>query len=214
MVKYWKKMGLVSPQDLQSAITEQQYLRSRPVGEIISAKTKLPQAIIDSTIEQMRRQTDTIITSRTRKPVRVGDILMEAGIVTQEQIDDALATHQTGKKKRIGEILIDHRLINEDQLLSALASKFHMPFMDLSDIEPTHEALTCLSTELVKRMKVFPIEIVDNQLVVATCEPADVSIDDTLRFHTSLHIKLVVATAAHITAAIERHYTSSQPTDS
>ena len=81
--------------------------------------------------------------------MKVGDILIEAGLVTKEQVEAALSSQDVGKRKKIGRLLIDEGLITEDQLLMALAVKFRLPFVDLDTMVPTQEALACLPIDVV-----------------------------------------------------------------
>ena len=134
---------------------------------------------------------------------RVGDILISEGLVTREQVEDAL---RTGEKKKIGAILIERGLVSEGQLLAALADKFRIRFIDLTDVTPSAEALTSLSVNIVNQMQVLPLELHGKKLVVATSEPTDNAIADSLRFITNYNIEVVVAVSHQISAAIAKYY--------
>lgn len=134
---------------------------------------------------------------------RVGDILVNEGLVTREQVENAL---ELGHKDKIGTILIERGFISEEQLLKALAAKFGSRFIDLSEIIPSPEALTALPKKIVNQMHVLPLELQGKRLVVATSEPTDHAISDSLRFITNYHIELVVAVSRQISTAIEKFY--------
>ena len=138
--------------------------------------------------------------------VRIGDLLIQAGLVSREAVEEALQTQSAGKKKRIGELLIEKGLITEEQLLIALSTKFRMPVIDLSLTSPTKEALACLSKEMVMQLKVLPLSVDNRHLTVATSDPTDATIGDNLRFLTNLGIDFVAATATEILDAIETYY--------
>ncbi|MBJ6748746.1 GspE/PulE family protein [Geomonas anaerohicana] len=136
---------------------------------------------------------------------RVGDILVESGLVTREQVEAAFKS-QKGKKLQVGELLIMKGLITEEQLLSALATKFRLRFVDLETVIPGEAALSAISEGLATRLKVFPISLEGRKLVVATCAPTDLTIGDNLRFSTNFVPELVVASSHQIMAAIDKYY--------
>ncbi|MBU5635465.1 Flp pilus assembly complex ATPase component TadA [Geomonas sp. Red69] len=136
---------------------------------------------------------------------RVGDILVESGLVTREQVEAAFKS-QKGKKLQVGELLIMKGLITEEQLLSALATKFRLRFVDLETVVPTDAALSAISEGLATRLRVFPISLDGRKLVVATCAPTDLTIGDNLRFSTNFAPELVVAPSRQILAAIDKYY--------
>jgi type II secretory ATPase GspE/PulE/Tfp pilus assembly ATPase PilB-like protein len=138
-----------------------------------------------------------------RHNIRVGDILIAENLVTREQVEQAL---ETGERKKIGALLIERGLVTEDQLLAALAQKFGLPFVNLTGITPATEALGTLSRSLVNQMQVLPLELRHRTLVVASSEPTESVIGDCLRFITSLKIELVIAVSSQISALIDRFY--------
>ncbi|HEY3489518.1 MAG TPA: ATPase, T2SS/T4P/T4SS family [Candidatus Deferrimicrobiaceae bacterium] len=190
--------GLLSADKIDQALDAQKALRDRRIGDLISESAKVPKETIEKTLRTARK-TD-------RRNVRVGEVLIAAGLVTREQIEKAFDKQVSGKRVRVGELLVRQGLVTEEQLLNALAAKFQMRFVDLTGRVPTDEALAALSEGLVDRLHVLPLEIEEDRLVVATSAPADHTIGDALRLRTKHEIELVVAPAAKIAEAIERHY--------
>ena len=134
---------------------------------------------------------------------RVGDILIAEGLITREEIENALAV--SGKRK-IGEILIERGLVTEDQLLAALAARFNIRVIDLTQVTPSPEALAALAKNVVNQMKVLPLELKGKRLVVATSEPTDPTIADSLRFITNYNIEMVSAVSGQIMEAIDKYF--------
>ncbi len=193
-----KEQGVVAPQEIDTALARQKHLRNRRVGEILVEKHKLNATSVELLLEDAQKT--------TKKPhcSKVGEILVEAGLVTRLQVDEALAAQVAGKRKRVGTILVDLGLITEEQLLSALAQKFGLKIVDLDKLTPAPEALKCLAQEMMVKMQVLPLEIHRNRLVVATSNPTDPVIAQNLRFVTNCPIELVVASARQIAAQIAR----------
>ncbi len=195
-----KEKGYISDSNIETVLEEQQNLRARRVGEIIAENNDLSQDLIDTAIRNVMNSPER------RRTLRVGDLLVSAGLVTSDQVQEALVSQENGRKKKIGTLLIEKGFITEDQLLLALSAKFRIRHVDLKDIIPTQSALNSLSAELVYRFKIMPLESDDKHIVVATSEPTEHTIAEVLRFNTNRKVEMVTATSQQIAAAIEKYY--------
>jgi len=192
-----EKKGLLQRSDIQKILKKQQSLKSRRVGEIISEQNKISINDVEAVLQKSSK-------SGTIPPnTRVGDILIEEGLVTRQQVDEALASQHTGKKKKIGQLLVETGLVSEDQLLLALSTKFRMRFVSLENITPHRKALDALPGYLIRKLHIFPLEYTDDRLVVATSNPTDSTISNIIRFSTNQKLELIVATFNDIAAAIK-----------
>ncbi|TNF48699.1 MAG: type II secretion system protein E, partial [Deltaproteobacteria bacterium] len=180
------QQGLVNEAALDEALTEQKELRNRRVGEIIAERAEVPQIIVEQAIDNAFKQ-------GKKQQVRVGDILVEAGLVTNQQVEEALQDQASGKRKRIGLILIEKGLITEDQLLEALAHKFGLKVIDLEDTQVDPQALKKVPRDMIIRMQSLPISLQGTTLTVATANPTDPTISENLRFATNCQVELVCA---------------------
>ncbi len=192
--------GFVSNDKIEEVLKTQGELRTRRMGEVITASTDLVQGRVEQTIQEAAG--NPVIP----RYARVGDILVEAGLVTREQVEKAFRNQQGDKKLKVGEILIKQGLITEHQLLSALATKFRLRFVNIENVIPSEEALGAISEGLANRLQVLPIELDGRKLVVATSTPTDQTVGDSLRFSTNYIIELVVAYPHQIAAAIYKYY--------
>ena len=141
--------------------------------------------------------------SKRRK--QLGEVLLEEGLVTYEQLDEA-TSQQARSGKPLGRILIDLGFVVEQDLVSALAKQIGLPFVDLSEYPVDPAAASLISDSLAKRYSAMPIGYDDSKLVVAMSDPANVFALDDIRTITGLDIKPVVATRADITNAIARFH--------
>lgn len=194
----------LSEKSIEETVEKQETLRSRRVGELIATEANIPHAVIEKTLQSVPRK------QVIPRNFKIGDILIEAGLVTPDQILKALETQKADRKVRIGELLINLGYITEEQLLLALATKFEMEFVDLEKVVPSSEALKTLSEGMVSRLEVFPLEIAGRKLRVATANPTDHTINDSLRFSTSYFIDMVVSTRDQIKVAIDRYYNQNK----
>lgn len=133
----------------------------------------------------------------------LGEILVDDGFITQEQLDDARAeSEQSGKS--LGRTLIDLGLAGEAALVKALATQIGLPFMDLGDFQIDLTAASLVPQSLAKRYNALPIAFEEETLIVAMSDPGNVFAVDDIRTLTGRDIRIVVSTRTDITEAIER----------
>lgn len=192
--------GIVSHYSINTTLDAQRKLREKKLGEIISEQTDVPHRTIENVIEQAYRA------GKVTPRMKLGDILINANIITQAQLDEALASQDRGKKVRLGELLTSRGLISDEQLLMVLALKFRLQFVDLNEVKPTPEAIAAIPADTAYALHVLPLEDNGKRLIVATSEPTDYTIPDSLYYYTKRRIEMVVATPQLISAALQRHY--------
>ncbi|MGZ4120647.1 MAG: GspE/PulE family protein [Actinomycetota bacterium] len=133
----------------------------------------------------------------------LGEILIDDGLITEEQLDDARReSEQNGKS--LGRTLIDLGLVGESNLVKALATQIGLPFMDLSDFQIDMTAASLVPQSLAKRYTALPIAFEEEVLIVAMSDPGNVFAVDDIRTLTGRDIRIVVATRTDIGDAIER----------
>ena len=143
------------------------------------------------------------MTTVKRKSKQLGQILIELGLITPEQLEAALEEHQK-TPKALGRVLIDLGMIKEADLVRALAEQVGLEFVDLADaqIDPASTAL--LPEALARRYRALPIGDRDGKLLVAMSDPANVYALDDIRTITGRDVQPVVATSADVEQAIQK----------
>src|SRR5438132_3034453 len=143
------------------------------------------------------------MTTVQRKSKQLGQILIELGYITSEQLEQALEEHRQTPKS-LGRVLIDLGMIKEGDLVRALAEQVGLEFVDLADypIDPT--ATTLLPDALARRYRAIPIGERDGKLLVAMSDPANVYALDDIRTITNRDVQPVVATANDVEQAIQK----------
>ena len=144
------------------------------------------------------------MTTVKRKSKQLGQILIELGYITQDQLEQALAEHQRTPKS-LGRVLIDMGMIKEGDLVRALAEQVGLEFVDLAEhpVDPT--ATTLLPEALARRYRAIPIGERDGKLLVAMSDPANVYALDDIRTITNRDVQPLVATAADVERAIQKY---------
>ncbi len=140
---------------------------------------------------------------------RIGDILLEEGLVDEGQLRSAL-THQGRWGKRLGESLVDLGFISETQLIVTLSRMFRVPAVEMKKIQIKPEALQLIPGDYCEKHQVIPLAIREvegrKQLVVAFSDPSDLTAADELRFLTNMPIYRVIGSASEIERAVRNRY--------
>ncbi len=140
-------------------------------------------------------------TNAAPKRVRVGDLLVEKGLVTEEQIGKALAFQKDrGHKKLLGEVLIELEYVTDAQVMEALAEAYGIPFVNLDTTVSDPAILDVLPKDFRDQQCVLPLFLVNGKLTLAVAEPANVFIVEEVTRITGHSVQLVAATAKDILA--------------
>lgn len=131
--------------------------------------------------------------------------LVDRGLITPDQLDEALAEHRASGE-RLDRVLVRKGYASRDQVLAALGDQFHMPVVDLADVEVEPKVLEALPSKLVYRQSCVPISRSDDRLVIATSDPFGIEALDELRLVTGCAIDLVLADEDDLRKFIRVHY--------
>ncbi len=142
---------------------------------------------------------------KTKK--KMGDILIEAGLITSDQVETAMFLQKTNKK-RLGKILIELGHVTEEQLAKAISRQFSLPILDWEAVTVNKEVLSLVPREIAEKGLVFPIELQDKELLLAMADPLDFGTMDYITFLNGLRISVTVSTESAILEAVEKHYGS------
>ncbi len=133
---------------------------------------------------------------------RLGEILVDMKLVSEEQIDACLA-RQKDTHKRLGQLLLEDKVVSELELTKALATKFGIEYLDLTQVQLDMSAAGLLSERLCRRYGAIPVRFLDDTtLQVAMVDPANVLVADDLRIMTGYSIVPAIASEEDITGAI------------
>lgn len=139
-----------------------------------------------------------------KKTKQLGQILVEAGLINEDQLTHALK-EQERVPKSLGRILIDLGLIREVDLVAALAQQVGLEFVDLSEYPIDPAAASLIPESVARRYRAMPVAFQDSKLVVAMSDPANVYALDDIRTITGREVQPVVATASDVEQAIRKY---------
>src|SRR6266540_1665784 len=139
---------------------------------------------------------------------KLGKLLVEAKLITEQQLSEALATMKQAKGiGRLGSTLVKMGYVPEEQLLQFLAQQYRVSAVDLKmhqHIDPAIIKLVPL--ELVKKHMVLPLKRVGATLTVAMMDPTNIFALDDLKFRTNYTIEPVIAAESSLIEAIKKYY--------
>lgn len=147
-----------------------------------------------------------------RKRKRLGDLLVDANVITSEQLQEALKK-QREMGLRLGETLIEMRFTDEQEICEALHQQMGFPIAKIREARLAPEIITLLPEGIVRRHNVVPFELDPdnpNILRVAMADPLDILAIDDLSIVTNMQIEPMVATPSDVHFAIERYYGNEQ----
>ena len=143
------------------------------------------------------------------KRPKVGEILLEAGVIDEMQLRAALGD-QANWGARIGLTLVKMGLIEERDLVWALAQQLQIPVVQLEGKRIQREVLDLVPVELAEKYMCVPLFVRQNEgfqtLFVGMDDPANLEALDDLGFRTSLRIRPVLVSASELCEAIDRFY--------
>lgn len=144
--------------------------------------------------------------STDRPSIRIGDLLVEQGLMTPEQIDQALAyQRERGHRKLLGEIVVELKFVTEEQVLGCLAEAFGVPFSHISPRVADPRVVEMLPREFLEKQTVLPLFHVQGKLTVAVAEPANVFLVEEIQRLAGCPVQLVAATARDIRSTLDAH---------
>ncbi len=139
---------------------------------------------------------------------KLGEVLIEDGVVTPEQLERALAA---SGGSRLGETLVAEGLVSEERLYRAIAKQHGISFVALRDVTPDQEAVKLLNASTARRYQCVPLKRVADTLRLATANPLNVLAVNDISLITGLNIELVVMMPRDVDKALSRLYGESSP---
>ncbi|MEW6440435.1 MAG: type IV-A pilus assembly ATPase PilB [bacterium] len=139
---------------------------------------------------------------------RIGERLIEAGLITKAQLEEALR-----EQKRAGGLLGSNLIrlghVREEDLLQFLSQQYGFPAIDVNVAVVPPDVLKLIPVDVVQKHKVLPVSRAGSTLVVAMTDPTNYLVIDDIKFLTGYNIDVVVAEETALKKAIDRHYDQS-----
>lgn len=136
---------------------------------------------------------------------KLGEMLVEAGLIDNVQLQSSLA-HQQKWGMRLGAALIEMKFISERDLASFLEKQLNTQCISIMTKELAPEVINSIEADVAKKYSIFPVEVKDKEVVVATANPLDLQAMDELGFSIGMRITPKLALESEINRAIRFYY--------
>ena len=136
---------------------------------------------------------------------KLGEILIEAGLVREQQINEALK-QQKGSGDPLGEVLVRMGALKEEDIAYALARQYGLPYIDASRYAIQGEFMTLLPPSLMDQHRMVVLDRIGDFLIIAIAGVIDTDLLDQIEKKTKCQVFLYVSTYSQVREAIKKHY--------
>ena len=147
-----------------------------------------------------------------RKKIRIGDLLVEAGAITEEELQEALA-YQKENGGRIGNVIMELGFISQELLITVLTTQMGIDYIELKACKLDEDLLKQVPENLVNKYKAIPIGYDENNpniLRVAMVDPMDLNAIDDIGIATNTQVEPLLAMEDDVMEAIGKYYGNAQ----
>ncbi len=148
--------------------------------------------------------------AEVRRRLRLGEVLVKEGIISEAQVESALAAQKQSKGKRLGEVLVDLRIVDEVTIVKTLANRLDLKFVDLNQIQIPEAALKEVPSRVMREHNVLPIACDPDSVTVAFGDPLAVDAIDAVRFSCQKRLLEVVSAPTQIKRFVNRSASISE----
>ncbi|MEX2465368.1 MAG: type IV-A pilus assembly ATPase PilB [Gemmatimonadota bacterium] len=149
--------------------------------------------------------------AKVAQEVRLGDLFVREGLITENQLREGLAEAKT-TGHRIGYALVHLGFVAEEELTRMLAKQYRVPAVDLDKFNVDSKILKLISPDVAQKHMVLPLRRVGRTLTVAMTNPTDFSAIDDLKFITKLDIEPVIVGEYTLRKHLENYYGAFEET--
>ncbi len=137
--------------------------------------------------------------------MRLGEILIERRLLSQEDLDRALEL-QKERGEKLGKILVDLGFVASRDVLAALSDQLSIPLVTIEGPPASSPEIEALSPRFLRQFRVLPLHLEDHSLTLAMADPLDFETLAAVRSCTGLRVKPVLAAEQEILEAIDKYY--------
>lgn len=140
-----------------------------------------------------------------REKKRLGDLLVQSGVISEDELGVALA-EQKSTGKRLGKAIIDLGLLKEEEMIEVLADQLKISYVDLQEVEINLDLLKLIPENLARKHTLIPIEKNNGVVKVAMADPLNVFAMDEIAIKMGMEVQPAIGTENQILAAIQQYY--------
>jgi len=144
--------------------------------------------------------------------IRLGDLLVQQKLITQDQLQFALDQQQQQKsgRRKLGRLLVENAFVTEEDICRTLSTQLGIPYIDLKTFKVNEELVRLLKEEQARKCQAIVLENRDNVLLVGMADPTDRSALDQLRSILFRKFEIAVVAERRLLECIDNAYLRSQ----
>jgi len=143
---------------------------------------------------------------KIKNPKKLGEILVYYKIITTQQLEEALDI-QKNTRKRIGEILIDRGWVTQDEINWTLGKQLDIPYVQINIENINSQLAKNIPEYTLRRFKFLPLIELNGELVIAMADPTDEEAKEMINEITNSKLKIVLASYKNINDIIDLIFT-------
>ncbi|MFC1595396.1 type IV-A pilus assembly ATPase PilB [Gemmatimonadota bacterium] len=141
--------------------------------------------------------------------IKLGQMLLKAGAITEEQLNEALSA-QKGQGGTLGSNLVKMGILTEEAILNYLGTQLNVPVIQLVPEQLSKEVVSIIPADVAHKFNVIAVEKKGNTLTVAAADPTNIFVLDSIKFVTGLNVKPAIASEAQIKEAMNNFYAPTE----
>jgi type IV pilus assembly protein PilB len=146
----------------------------------------------------------------TTQKKRFGELLVDAGLLKEEDLPRVLNEQKSKRGERFGETVVRLGLASEVEIARALSDQLGIPFIDLSAMSISQQALQEVPERLAKKHQILPVAVLQKELHLAMADPLKFEALQDVRFTSNCTIVPLLATVTDIKKGIQHHYSKEK----
>ncbi len=139
---------------------------------------------------------------------RIGEVLLERGVINHKQLEQALA-HQKTHGGLMGQLLIELGFVTEEEIALALTAQYGFPYLPLENYEIDENLTSLIPEEMARQYCLIPVDRIGNALTLAMADPSNIQAIEDVELRTKCVIQAFVSTPTDVKKAIAKHYKHS-----
>jgi type IV pilus assembly protein PilB len=145
-----------------------------------------------------------------QKRMKLGEMLLNAGLINETQLEEALAYQRRCATGRLGATLVELNFLSEEVLLDFLSEHLKLPRIDLSRRRIPEDMLAYIPAEKAWEFRAIPVDLREMHgtiyLLVAMADPTNLDVIDALQFMTGCRVRTALAFDSAVEQALKRYY--------
>ncbi|MBN3039143.1 MAG: hypothetical protein JW869_07010 [Candidatus Omnitrophica bacterium] len=142
---------------------------------------------------------------------RIGKLLLERGIISEEQLNEALELQkkqqqEQGRWRLIGEILVERGYATEEEIITSVTTQYAVPFLPIESYGIDEELIKSVPADIVQKHVFLPIDKMGSLITITIAEIPDAETISDIEQALGCNVEIFVSSPTELRRAIEKYY--------